>query len=1017
MRKNELVNKHIIKAISVGLSAVMVCTPIPVYAAEPGEGNNNNGEQGNQNTNPVTKAASDAADAADTAVDNAGDASKTVTDDVEQTVSKGDVVSDGKDLSDAVKKAADDVDSSNFSDADTAVDNAETQIETAGANDQLAASQAGKADKEADNANTAADGAAKIAEDTNATVDEKRNAINNAGTKEDAEEAYQQLKDAVDAAQADFDQKLEDYNNAKEAAEEAAAKVAEYERAYQEALMNADANAKTAAQELEAAKKEAQDLEDAVKEAKDAVEKSAAGALEIKTLEDATRTTSLDWRAEDKLFIAIMKNYYLPEKLGIKDAEVKRIQGKDNNNYNYFTVTYKDDQGKDQVLYYNFKLEGRTHDVVIFEKREVEIFGDPSENPDQYVDEENNVISKDDLNQGLQDGTYVDVDGTYYEKNDATDSETLITNSTVTGTSTLDVSVDDSTKKETYKLDQDGNLVKEVTAEVTTITYTGNTFTSEDSYATDAERDAAAEKKKAELEEATGKDAVITETEEKEYTSSATYIPAFEATIDMDSTQTVLSSEGADEAIRKAKEEVTGALGEEYYILSTSFSDVNAEKEKDFSLLTDSYNVTGTATVTYAKVSKAKIDYSFFQGLGDFFTGSDDLEKAAKKWVEDNGGIYVGSSWVNGDFRTASIRYVKAEKATGTSDATKEGAEQSLKNAISDQLAGVNASGFKNAAATAYDVKTSVSEKTSYSYTVDYLEKTGESTETKAVATETYADAEELTGQIIQNLNYLQKKIKLTQYDEDYRKFVDDAAKLAADYERLLEEAKTANANVVTAQQKVKDLQDEIAKLKAKESNLNLDDLNAKLKEAEDNLKKAQDDWEDILEQLDDAGDDYEDVIKKLTPEEIPDGIPGSSGTDASGTGTTGTGTAGTGTAGTGTAGTTTATTVGGTTTVQTGAGAAGAQNANNAAGNANGTNIINIADEEVPLAASEDQDEKKDIVIADEEVPLAAFPTAEERATMSWWWLLLIAILGATGYKMYKEHEKKKEAQAEETK
>ena len=28
----------------------------------------------------------------------------------------------------------------------------------------------------------------------------------------------------------------------------------------------------------------------------------------------------------------------------------------------------------------------------------------------------------------------------------------------------------------------------------------------------------------------------------------------------------------------------------------------------------------------------------------------------------------------------------------------------------------------------------------------------------------------------------------------------------------------------------------------------------------------------------------------------------------------------------------------------------------------------------------------------------------------LAWWWLLIVALLGATGYKMYKDHQKKKE-------
>lgn len=85
---------------------------------------------------------------------------------------------------------------------------------------------------------------------------------------------------------------------------------------------------------------------------------------------------------------------------------------------------------------------------------------------------------------------------------------------------------------------------------------------------------------------------------------------------------------------------------------------------------------------------------------------------------------------------------------------------------------------------------------------------------------------------------------------------------------------------------------------------------------------------------------------------------------------------------------------------------------------------VVAIDDEATPLAGGiraaepEAADEKEEAVVAieDEATPLAAaLPSAEEKANMSWWWLLIIAILGATGYKMYKDHQKKKEEATQE--
>ena len=51
---------------------------------------------------------------------------------------------------------------------------------------------------------------------------------------------------------------------------------------------------------------------------------------------------------------------------------------------------------------------------------------------------------------------------------------------------------------------------------------------------------------------------------------------------------------------------------------------------------------------------------------------------------------------------------------------------------------------------------------------------------------------------------------------------------------------------------------------------------------------------------------------------------------------------------------------------------------------------------------------------IEDNEIPLAAMP-AEDRVSMNWWWILIVALLGATGKAMYENHKKKVEERAEQ--
>lgn len=67
-------------------------------------------------------------------------------------------------------------------------------------------------------------------------------------------------------------------------------------------------------------------------------------------------------------------------------------------------------------------------------------------------------------------------------------------------------------------------------------------------------------------------------------------------------------------------------------------------------------------------------------------------------------------------------------------------------------------------------------------------------------------------------------------------------------------------------------------------------------------------------------------------------------------------------------------------------------------------------------LAETPEEDIKKVVEIEDTKTALAGSLTEEEKAGMNWWWLLLVAVLGATGVAMYRNYQKKK-ATAQTTK
>ena len=1053
MRKNSK-NEKVIRAMAIGISAMlMASSPLTALAAE-GEGNSSEGnEDKNITVTPeagVCDQAEAAAKDADKAVEGAEKSAADVKAEVVDKVAAGDVKdAEGKDLSqdilDANAKVEDKTvkDGSSLKDAESAVENADTALGVAEANDKLSDAELNKA---ADAAANAGQTAAEAKDAMQASQDKVNGQIENikdAASITDANAAYEEVKTTVDQAQADFDAKLGEYNTAKTAYEEAAQKVAAYEKAYEEAVNSADANAEAAAAELATAKTNAEALAKALEAAKSAVDTSAAGAMDIADKEALTQgDQGLNWKNEDKLFISIMQNYYLPEvqKITADDIKVVRRQGEDNNTKNYFEVTYTDENGNKQTKYYNYVMDDKQtskDNIVIFEKRIEEVNWKTAQetNPDQYVKENGDTITVSEVEKGLKDGTIIAVDGKKVIKNDGTESIIISDNNQKTENGEVDTDVNEVTEKESWKLDENGNLIKTVTADVTTITYTDAKFTSTEQYQTEAERDAAAAAKEKELENANnGKEATVTGTEKTDYTytGNGTYIPTFTKTVDVKDEEvewkhtdkkTDYGVRTEEEAVAKVTKEQEKALSnkinddDDLYLIGVS-SDLKVTGYTEDHWYDDSdFLVSGTVSATYAKVTKKTVDQSTFGSLwndikalfGNGEATNKKLEDAARKAVEADGGIFVSANWDDWKFGKATIRYVAGVSVKTDEKTTEEAAQNAVQDAALAQAKASGATGV-------YNVKTTDPDTiahTSYSYEIDYLEKTEETTTNTAVRTETYANAEVLTGQIIQNLNYIQGNIKLTQKDEAYRKFVDDAKALTQKYQKLLQDAQDAQGKVEDAQGKVEELKAEIEALKSdRTSNLGaLEELEGKLTVAEQNKKDAEDTLKEILGSLDEAGGELDKAIERLTPAPTP-------GTPAGGEGETG-GAGDTEEGGAGEAA---------TVVTPFALAAAPAAQATVVAQNQAAAPVVQIADEVAPLAeaapantqetvqAGSDKEETKEAVnIEEEAVPLADVAVESEHAKMSWWWWLIILILGATGYEMYKKHnEKKLKAQAE---
>lgn len=1042
MRKNSK-NEKVIRAMAIGISAMlMASSPLTALAAE-GEGNSSEGNEDKNITvtpeagiaDQAQAAAKEAAKAVETAEKSATDVKSEVADQVVAGEAKD---TQGKDLSQAVLDANVKVEDktveggSSLKDAESAVESADTKLGVAEANDKLSDAELNKATDAAANAGQTAAEAKDAMQAAQNKVNGQIGNIKDAASITDANAAYEEVKTTVDQAQADFDAKLGEYNTAKTAYEEAAQKVAAYEKAYEEAVNSADANAAAAAAELEAAKTNAEALAKALEAAKGAVDTSAAGALDIADKEALTQgDNGLNWKNEDQLFISIMQNYYLPEvqKITADDIKVVRRQGEDNNTKNYFEVTYTDENGNKQTKYYNYVMDDKQtskDNIVIFEKRIEEVNWKTAQetNPDQYVKGNGDTITVSEVEKGLKDGTIIAVDGKKVIKNDGTESIIISDNNQKTENGEVDTDVNEATEKESWKLDENGNLIKTVTADVTTITYTDAKFTSTEQYQTEAERDAAAAAKEKDLKDAAGKDVTVTGTEKTDYTytGNGTYIPTFTKTVNVKDEEvewkhtdkkTDYGVRTEEEAVAKVTKEQEKALSnkinddDDLYLIGVS-SDLKVTGYTEDHWYDDSdFLVSGTVSATYAKVTKKTVDQSTFGSLwndikalfGNGETTNKKLEDAARKAVEADGGIFVSANWDDWKLGKATIRYVAGVSVKTDEKTTAAEAQNAVQDAALAQAKASGATGV-------YNVKTTDTDTiahTSYSYEIDYLEKTGETTTNTAVRTETYANAEVLTGQIIQNLNYIQGNIKLTQKDEAYRKFVDDAKALTEKYQKLLQDAKAAQGEVEAAQGKVDVLKAEIEALKSnRTSNLGaLKELEGKLAVAEQNKKDAEDTLKEILDSLDKAGGELDKVIERLTP--APTLAAPAGGDSAGGSSDTG------------------ETVVNPIVLAPAPVAQATVVTQNQAAAQG----VTQIADEVAPLAANVEEDTQKTaeeapkaeeaVNIADEAVPLADVAVESEHAKMSWWWWLIILILGATGYEMYKKHnEKKLKAQAE---
>ena len=1171
--KNKAMNQKVLKAISLGLATMMSMTPITALAEElenvddlgtdevKAQEEKTEAETMIEDVQTAEKAAGALVAEAD---EETGTADGVVTEaakaEAEAVESAEDVIVEAEagtveiEVSQEVKDAADELeevtvggDDDKENDVEEIICDTEDRLDDA--EDALVAQEEAteKADTKVEQIEDITSGFEQEMDEASAKLDEKQEVIENTDSLEEAKEAKEAAENIVDtaeityeAAKAAVETAETDYTKAVEEAKAAAEK-------YNEAVADAEGYTEEALNELKAAKDAAEKLEQEAKKAYDdaklgEVDAAAVAIIEKeKEVQNSELTGSAKWDERDELFCLIVKNYYVPKCMpegtqvtlsnGADSQDTFKKFDSDYKNYIQANITYPD--GTTEVKYLNYKIDKvDSTSLVIFEKTWEEIVTQEAEDAKYVVYDENSKIAHtiyaDALEQAIENNDVVKgTDDNYYVKAKNEDG-TTVAGSTSVAVDEDTNTVDEESKETTWSVDEDGNIVKTVTGDVTTVTTRENvSLTGGKGYESEEAAKAAAEKEAEGLleenEELANTDVAVSkdvETATATATATVTYVTTFTTTIDLTGMTNKVSandslSEGTRDSLKTisndAIKDATKYLEDkDCQVLNKEVSNLQVVRTDDKNITwrpstwgnEDTYTATsGTLTVTYAKICTDTVKLTLGDKIFGWMSEEEEKQVALERLKAE--GKYVDVFTQNVrilDFNKglATVKYIQQYKETGeafatenTGDAAKAAAEKAAEEAATEKMqAEANklidenitndlskkVTGQSGKASTTANVVNSsetngtvvadatASDAVDYTYTYSYTgtfdaEKTV--VENKVLNTETWqadkmtyvAAVEEVRENILTNANYDaylkgdQSAIMLAERtDENFLKFKADAlnaqAKLdatKAKYAEIQAKANAAEMAVEEAEKQVQNLQDQIKALE--KANADLTELETRLDAAKLKFSEAEKKYEDLEKKLEEIEKEYEEAEKRLTPAPVPPTVP-----------------APTPAGGETPAPETPAPAGGETPAPETPAPAApeGGETVpaeqNLAEGNQNivvnpivpqennDPEIIEIDDEETPLAPGVDENEdtiepvqeevqsangtngeeaEEFTTITDENVALAgsAEEMEEAKSRMNWWWLLIVAVLGATGYEMFRRYEKKKSAQKVESK
>lgn len=617
---------------------------------------------------------------------------------------------------------------------------------------------------------------------------------------------------------------------------------------------------------------------------------------------------------------------------------------------NYCEVTYTDVAGDLHTVYLNYKLNATRDDLVIFEKAEEVVSYDVKSSDGSLafnINAENFPL--DQLQNDQDTATYenngvvytiVNIDGQYYVVDTA--SKTIGMGTEFTDYSDENKYQISGEKNITYSVDADGRLIKTVKQNVSKITYTDASLSSDKSYDNVKDAEKALADEKAALEANGDKDietpmsatatADVTVSQKTTFTTtidlSKIEIAMDAIVLDGDKREQKNAQKAADELLKQFlnQDALRTVLGEGYTIkeINTANAGVNSvDKYKNTSgrwvdWYSDKASYTGvfygTVVITYSKVETASSDSVKLDKTNEVNATDNQSLETLKKTAE-TAAINNAQSKLNAESKNEAIinSLATSVKTKGYKYAWPDSGKHDLTLYVR-----YNDGAFSESQQSDELNVVSSSTTLSVSYTGTYQEKGFENLGEQTVDMQKYKDtgkAEEVTdhtsnsyyddyvetGKINEGIWLTGKDDDHFTSDENFKNFRDfkDAA-LKADAEKaekeakadvIIDAAKNAVEAVKTAKADVDSLQNQLTALLASQNYTadQVKELEGQISAAEAKLKEAEDLATSLTDELEIAGETLAEKIAELTPAPTPG--EGGSTTTPSGTETTSGGT------------------------------------------------------------------------------------------------------------------------------